>query len=85
MGDVFSPKVPDNSAQLKELDRQEKEAEKRAREEKKRLNQDMLALRQRRFGRQSLLRNEGGALGVRSSLGQTQSNKTQSTKKGGQS
>ena len=71
MGNIFSPKVPDNSAQVKELEKQEREAEKRAREEKKRLNEDLLALRQRRFGRQSLLRNEGGALGVQSSLGQT--------------
>ena len=83
MGNVFSPDVPDNSAQLKELEKQEKEAEKRAKEEKKRLNQDLLTLRQRRFGRQSLLRNEGGALGVQSSLGQ--SRKQNTNKRGDQS
>lgn len=82
MGDIFSPKVPDNSAQMRELEKQEQEAEKRAREEKKRLNQDLLALRQRRFGRQSLLRNKGGALGVQSSLGQT-SGSNKNNKAGG--
>lgn len=74
MGDIFSPKVPDNSAQLAELERQEKEAEKRAKEEKKRRNQDLLALRQRRFGRQSLLRNKGGELGVSGALGDVKNN-----------
>ena len=74
MADIFSPKVPDNSAQLREIERQEQEAEKRAKEEKKRLNQDLLAMRQRRFGRQSLLRNEGGALGVQGALGKTKNN-----------
>lgn len=74
MGNVFSPKVPNNDAQLLELEKQEKEAEKRSRAEKKRLNQDLLALRQRRFGRQSLLRNEGGALGVQTNLGQSRQN-----------
>lgn len=75
MGDIFSPKVPDNSAQIAELERQEKEAERRAKEEKKSRNKDLLALRQRRFGRQSLLRNKGGELGVRGALGDVQNKK----------
>lgn len=75
MGGFISPKVPDNKAQVAELQRQEKEAKKRAEEEKKRLNRDLFALRQRRFGRQSLLRNEGGELGVSQKLGQTNQNK----------
>ncbi len=69
MGGIFKPKVPDNSAQVAELNRQEKEAQKRAKEEKSRVNRELLSLRQRRFGRQSLIRNSGGELGVNSSLG----------------
>lgn len=69
MGGIFKPAVPDNSAQVAELQKQEKEAEKRAKDEKARLNKELLSLRQRRFGRQSLIRNDGGELGVSSLLG----------------
>jgi len=69
MGGILKPSVPDNSAQVAELQRQEQEAEKRAKDEKARLNKELLSIRQRRFGRQSLIRNDGGELGVSSLLG----------------
>ena len=71
MGGIFKPSVPDNSAQIAEMRKQEEEAAHRAKEDKKRLNNELLAIRQRRFGRQSLIRNEGGELGVTSLLGGT--------------
>lgn len=69
MGGIFKPSVPDNSAQVAELQKQEQEAQKQAKDEKSRLNKELLSLRQRRFGRQSLIRNDGGELGVSSLLG----------------
>lgn len=71
MGGIFKPSVPDNSAQVAEMRKQEEQAAARAKEDKKRLNSELLSLRQRRFGRQSLIRNQGGELGVNSMLGQT--------------
>lgn len=73
MGGIFKPAVPDNSAQIAELNKQEEAAQKSAKEEKARLNRELLAMRQRRYGRQSLIRNDGGELGVSSLLGQTNS------------
>ena len=74
MGGILKPKVPDNSAQINEMRKQEAAAEKNAREDKARANRELLSLRQRRFGRQSLIRNAGGELGVSSLLGQTKQN-----------
>ena len=73
MGSILKPSVPDNSAQIAELNKQEAAAEKSARDEKARLNRELLSMRQRRFGRQSLIRNSGGELGVSSLLGSTNS------------
>lgn len=71
MGGIFKPLVPDNSAQIAEMRKQEEAAKKSAKDEKARHNREMLAMRQRRYGRQSLIRNDGGALGISSSLGQS--------------
>lgn len=70
MGGIIKQYVPNNSAQLAEMRKQEEAAKQSAKEEKARMNREMLAMRQRRYGRQSLIRNEGGELGVSSTLGQ---------------
>tara|TARA_Y100001963_G_scaffold159209_1_gene261880 strand:+ start:171 stop:386 length:216 start_codon:yes stop_codon:yes gene_type:complete len=55
MGGILKPDVPDNSAITAEINKQEDEAKRHANEEKARLNLELLTMRQRRFGRSSLV------------------------------
>lgn len=65
----FGPKAPDTSAQQKELKRQEEEARRKADLEAQRTQKEYLAARRGMRGRQSLIKNEGGELGVKNKLG----------------
>ena len=66
---ALTPKAPDNSAQIAELKAQQDQAEAAATAEKQSRNAELLRLRQRRYGRLSLIKNQGGELGVGSVLG----------------
>ena len=69
MGGIM-PKAPDNSAQIAALNKEQAEAERRRKDELSKRNRELQALRQRQYGRQSLIQNTGGELGVKDTLGE---------------
>lgn len=69
MGAIL-PRKPDNSAEQERLAKQRKEAEREAATVRKREADEQDALRRRQRGRVSLIRNIGGELGMKETLGQ---------------
>lgn len=63
------PKAPDNSAQIAALNKEQAQAKAQAAAEQQKRAQQILSLRRRQMGRDSLIRNTGGALGVEDTLG----------------
>lgn len=69
MGFAKKPKAPDTSAQQASLKKQEEDAKKEAQEQATEVQESLTKRRRKQRGRLSLIANEGGELGVQSSLG----------------